>query len=462
MPESTRSTSRRRPSVRLQRRSQIRAVTTGRDVDVRQLRVSRLPGSLLRWAAVLSFGLAIAGASTAQAGVLMLEDAGGGQSALKFTASDPVGGVVNHVTLADAVTLEGGAPPVEQRWVVVTAGNEDVDVAAMPPGMCVEIGIPLDAARCKIEEIATVVVLLGKGDDSASNASSLSAELVGGDGADRLIGGSAVPGVTEILDGGDGEDLLVGGEGADVLRGATTPTISTQRSRIFSARERPITRRTTLQEALARTPSITTGTRTSRCGWIPTANQTMVGRANPRSRRPRTTTSSAMLRSSTERRETTGSREPKGLQTRSTLGQEPTRSGSGTAAATSSIAANGQDLRSQSRPTVALTLPVVANSIRRTPGSTGSRFAHRTWTATWLTRTRIATTPTRRLILERPRFSITTSMRTATGSMSRTSIETMTSPGGHRTVTTTIQPFALVRARPSTTTSMRTAMASSG
>ncbi len=94
--------------------------------------------------------------------------------------------------------------------VSVTESGGDVLVSdsgdAVSPGTgCT--AVDGNTARCPVSSNDTVIqLLLGDGDDRATNEVLLGAFIRGGSGAD-------------VLDGGNRPDLLVGGEGRDVLRG---------------------------------------------------------------------------------------------------------------------------------------------------------------------------------------------------------------------------------------------------
>jgi Ca2+-binding RTX toxin-like protein len=118
----------------------------------------------------------------------------------------PSGGTVSVSGETITFTARSG----KANAVSVTESNGEVLVSdsgdTVSPGTGCS-AVDSDTARCPVSSNDTVIqLLLGDGDDRASNDVLLGAVVKGGPGAD-------------VLDGGNRPDLLIGEEGNDVLRG---------------------------------------------------------------------------------------------------------------------------------------------------------------------------------------------------------------------------------------------------
>jgi len=136
----------------------------------------------------------LGGASPAWAGIVSADS-----GVARFVADVPYGSQVNDVT----ITLEGG-------FYVFRDASSAVDVGAGCEA------VDANTARCSAAgppEVRRLVVQVGAGSDSVTNATATPSMQVGGDGDDELNGGSG----NDVLDGQTGVDLISAGDGDDRL-----------------------------------------------------------------------------------------------------------------------------------------------------------------------------------------------------------------------------------------------------
>jgi Ca2+-binding RTX toxin-like protein len=163
----------------------------------------------------------------------------GGVSDIAIRLQDEDGGFDDGTTtaLVTGVRLYEGA-----LQIVGTAGNDMVSVDGHGGSIVVEAGFLGDQGHSKhkteqfqLDQVESIVILLGDGDDQASIGEHITAPvmmdggagndlLVAGDGAAMLLGGAGNDTLRggvgdDSLSGGDGDDTLDGGAGNDVLSG---------------------------------------------------------------------------------------------------------------------------------------------------------------------------------------------------------------------------------------------------
>jgi Ca2+-binding RTX toxin-like protein len=122
---------------------------------------------------------------------------------------------VNGSTLAyDAAPGEANTVAFRCTSTECFVGDQTAPVTAGPG--CASSGAE---HRCTAPGFESILVVLGDGDDLASNDPNTAAQLPftvdGGDGADRLTGSAQ----SDLIDGGPGADIIEGGQGDDSLRG---------------------------------------------------------------------------------------------------------------------------------------------------------------------------------------------------------------------------------------------------
>jgi Ca2+-binding RTX toxin-like protein len=113
-----------------------------------------------------------------------------------------------------AGVLKYDAPVGVDDQITVTAGNGFLTVTDPAATLTAGAGCTLvtsHEAHCAAAVAGLIAIRGLDGDDAITNATGIAADLIGGDGNDRLVGGSG----DDTLNGGFGSDLLQGGAGSD-------------------------------------------------------------------------------------------------------------------------------------------------------------------------------------------------------------------------------------------------------